>query len=106
MHLRFELPPHPAAELLQDLRHLLEEVTPHVQILEPDHAVLDVTGALRFWNRTAAQTARLIQLRAVSLIAVTARRSPEWKTVCAHRSCEFSKNARSTSGPAARPSRV
>ncbi|MFF2230834.1 DNA polymerase Y family protein [Streptomyces anulatus] len=66
VHLRFELPPHPAAELLQDLRHLLEEVTPYVQILEPDHAVLDVTGALRFWNRDAAEIARLLQLRAAA----------------------------------------
>ncbi|GGY78483.1 hypothetical protein ACH4VQ_35895 [Streptomyces anulatus] len=60
VHLRFELPD---AARLEDLRALLEQVTPQVQLLEPDSAVLDVTGALRFWNRTAAEIARLIQLR-------------------------------------------
>ncbi|MFJ2102838.1 hypothetical protein ACIOHR_37395 [Streptomyces anulatus] len=103
VHLRFELP---GTVQLEDLRPLLEQVTPQVQLLDPDTAVLDVTGALRFWNRDAAEIARLTQLRAAALVAVTARRSSEWKTVCAHRSCESSKNARSTSGPAARPSRV
>ncbi|MFF1268795.1 hypothetical protein ACFVZE_23475 [Streptomyces anulatus] len=97
VHLRFELPD---TVQLEDLRPLLEQVTPQVQLLDPDSAVLDVTGALRFWNRTAAEIARLIQLRTAALGAVTARRSPEWKTVCAHRSRESSKNARSTSGPA------
>ncbi|MFC8707952.1 hypothetical protein ACFUIV_38035 [Streptomyces anulatus] len=103
VHLRFELPD---TIRLEDLRPLLEQVTPQVQLLDPDTAVLDVTGALRFWNRDAAEIARLIQLRAVPLVAVIPRRSPEWKTVCAHRSSESSKNARSTNGSAARPSRV
>ncbi|MFH8692677.1 hypothetical protein ACH4EC_38230 [Streptomyces anulatus] len=104
VHLRFELPD---TIRLEDLRPpLLEQVTPQVQLLEPDSAVLDVTGALRFWNRTTAEIAHLIQLRAVPLVAVIPRRSPEWKTVCAHRSSESSKNARSTNGSAARPSRV
>ncbi len=102
VHLRFE---RPSPARLEDLRRLLEQVTPQVQLLEPDSAVLDVTGALRIWNRDAAEIARLIQLRAAALVVVTARRSPEWKTVCAHRSCESSKNARSTGGPPARPSR-
>lgn len=103
VHLRFQLP---VTSRLEDLRPLLEQVTPQVQLLDPDTAVLDVTGALRFWNRTAAEIARLIQLRAAALGAVTARRSPEWKTVYAHGSRDSSKNARSTSGPAAQPSRV
>lgn len=69
VHLRFELPD-PAR--LQDLRPLLEQVTPQVQLLEPDSAVLDVTGALRFWNRDAAEIARLIQLRAAAHHSVRA----------------------------------
>ncbi|MFF1265720.1 hypothetical protein ACFVZE_07785 [Streptomyces anulatus] len=69
VHLRFELPD-PAR--LQDLRPLLEQVTPQVQLLEPDSAVRDVTGALRFWNRDAAEIARLIQLRAAAHHSVRA----------------------------------
>ncbi|MFH9656433.1 hypothetical protein ACH4MN_35220 [Streptomyces anulatus] len=57
VHLRFELPD---TIRLEDLRPLLEQVTPQVQLLDPDTAVLDVTGALRFWNRDAAEIARLI----------------------------------------------
>ncbi|WP_331758957.1 DNA polymerase thumb domain-containing protein [Streptomyces anulatus] len=68
-HLRFELPD---TVQLEDLRPLLEQVTPQVQLLEPDTAVLDVTGALRFWNRTAAEIARLIQLRAAAHHSVRA----------------------------------
>ncbi|MGW5930511.1 DNA polymerase Y family protein [Streptomyces anulatus] len=60
VHLRFELPD---TIRLEDLRPLLEQVTPQVQLLEPDTAVLDVTGALRFWNRDTAEIARLTQLR-------------------------------------------
>ncbi|MFD5346765.1 hypothetical protein ACFWJY_24100 [Streptomyces anulatus] len=60
VQLRFELPDTVG---LEDLRPLLEQVTPQVQLLEPDSAVLDVTGALRFWNRDAAEIARLTQLR-------------------------------------------
>ncbi|MFH9655565.1 DNA polymerase thumb domain-containing protein [Streptomyces anulatus] len=69
VHLRFELPD-PAR--LEDLRPLLEEVTPQVQLLDPDSAILDVTGALRFWNRDAAEIARLIQLRAAAHHSVRA----------------------------------
>ncbi|WP_181009315.1 hypothetical protein [Streptomyces sp. SM11] len=68
VHLRFELPD-PAR--LEDLRPLLEQVTPQVQLLEPDSTVLDVTGALRFWNRTA-EIARLVQLRAAAHHSVRA----------------------------------
>lgn len=50
----------------------MEQVAPQVQLLEPDSAVLDVTGALRFWNRTAAEIARLIQLRAAAHHSVRA----------------------------------
>ncbi|MFI0596675.1 DNA polymerase Y family protein [Streptomyces griseus] len=63
VHLRFELPDHVR---LEDLRPLLEQVTPQVQLLAPDSAVLDVTGALRFWDRDASEIARLIQLRAAA----------------------------------------
>jgi len=63
VHLRFELPD---TIRLEDLRPLLEQVTPQVQLLDPDSAVLDVTGALRFWNRDAAGIARMIQLRAAA----------------------------------------
>ncbi|MFD3414714.1 hypothetical protein [Streptomyces cyaneofuscatus] len=63
VQLRFELP---GTARLKDLRPLLEQITPQVQLLEPDSAVLDVTGALRFWHRDASEIARLIQLRAAA----------------------------------------
>ncbi|WP_228183970.1 DNA polymerase Y family protein [Streptomyces anulatus] len=69
VHLRFELPD---TIRLEDLRPLLEQVTPQVQLLEPDTAVLDVTGALRFWNRDATEIARLIQLRTAAHHSVRA----------------------------------
>ncbi|WP_426500726.1 hypothetical protein [Streptomyces sp. D54] len=41
VHLRFELPD---TIPLEDLRPLLEQVTPQVQLLDPDSAVLDDTA--------------------------------------------------------------
>ncbi|MFD9514710.1 hypothetical protein [Streptomyces mirabilis] len=54
LHLRFGLPPGHDPELLERLRRLLEDFTPRVQMLEPDSAVLDLTGGLRFWTGTPA----------------------------------------------------
>ncbi|MFJ7306146.1 hypothetical protein [Streptomyces sp. NPDC099088] len=45
LHLRFDMPPGSDAELPEQLRRLLENITPRVQMIEPDSAVLDLTGA-------------------------------------------------------------
>ncbi|MFJ8028871.1 hypothetical protein [Streptomyces sp. NPDC096311] len=70
LHLRFDLPPGHDPELLELLCRLLEDFTPCVQMLEPDSAVLDLTGSLRFWHRDARGITELIQLRALALYGV------------------------------------
>lgn len=66
LHLRFDLPPDHDVELLERLRRLLENFTPRVEMLEPDGAVLDLTGALRFWDRDARGITELVQLRTLA----------------------------------------
>ncbi|WP_245608088.1 DNA polymerase Y family protein [Streptomyces hokutonensis] len=70
LRVRFDLPPGHDPDLLEKLRRLIEDVTPRVQILEPDTALADLTGALRFWHRDARGVADLIQLRAIALYGV------------------------------------
>ncbi|MEU8983080.1 hypothetical protein [Streptomyces sp. NPDC048309] len=50
LHLRFGLPADCDAELPERLRRLLEDITPRVQMIEPDMAVLDLTGAIPYWK--------------------------------------------------------
>ncbi|TVZ90535.1 hypothetical protein [Streptomyces sp. BK340] len=50
LHLRFDLPAEPDAELPERLRRLLEGITPRVQMIEPNMAVVDLTGALPYWK--------------------------------------------------------
>lgn len=66
LHIRFALPPEHDSDLLQQLRRLLEDFTPRVQMLEPDSAAADLTGAIRFWQRDARGITELIQLRALA----------------------------------------
>jgi DNA polymerase-4 len=66
VHIRFDLPAEHDPELLERLRRLLEDFTPRVQMLEVDGAVLDLTGALRFWQRDARGITELIQLRTLA----------------------------------------
>ncbi|MFE1989322.1 Y-family DNA polymerase [Streptomyces mirabilis] len=70
LHLRFCLPPGHDPERLERLRRLLEDFTPRVQMLQPDSAVLDLTGSLRFWHRDDRGVTELIQLRALALYGV------------------------------------
>ncbi|MFJ2397300.1 DNA polymerase thumb domain-containing protein [Streptomyces sp. NPDC087843] len=70
LHLRFVLPTDGDAGLLEGLRSLLENITPRVQIIEPDMAVLDLTGALPYWKRDARALTELIQLRALALLGL------------------------------------
>lgn len=70
LHIRFDLSPGHDPELLERLRRLLEDFTPRVQMLEPDSAVLDLTGSLRFWRRNAHGITELIQLRTLALYGV------------------------------------
>lgn len=66
LHIRFALTPEHDPDLLQQLRCLLENFTPRVQMLETDSAAADLTGAIRFWRRDAGGITELIQLRALA----------------------------------------
>ncbi|MFI6495593.1 hypothetical protein [Streptomyces sp. NPDC050564] len=66
LHLRFGLPADYDAELPERLRRLLEDITPRVQMIEPDMAVLDLTGAIPYWKRDARGLTELVQLRALA----------------------------------------
>ncbi|WP_406482570.1 DNA polymerase thumb domain-containing protein [Streptomyces sp. NBC_01615] len=70
LHFRFDVPRDHDPELWERLRRLLEDFMPRVQMLEPDSAVADLTGALRFWHRDARGITELIQLRALALYGV------------------------------------
>ncbi|MFI9772918.1 hypothetical protein ACIHJG_39725 [Streptomyces sp. NPDC052415] len=63
LHLRFDLPADHDADLPERLRSLLENITPRVQMIDPDVAVLDLTGALPYWRRDARSLTEVIQLR-------------------------------------------
>ncbi|MEU6258605.1 hypothetical protein [Streptomyces sp. NPDC047043] len=69
LHLSFDLPPDADAELPERLRRLLEDFTPRVQLLE-DGALLDLTGATRWWQRDARGITELVQLRALAYFGV------------------------------------
>ncbi|WP_331730918.1 hypothetical protein OG933_45310 (plasmid) [Streptomyces sp. NBC_00016] len=70
LHLRFVLPADPDPELPERLRRLLEDFTPRVQLIEPDMAVLDLTGALPYWKRDARSVSELVQLRALAFFGL------------------------------------
>ncbi|MGW2707325.1 DNA polymerase Y family protein [Streptomyces sp. NPDC001340] len=66
LQLRFVIPADPDADLPERLRRLLQDITPSVQMIEPDMAVLDLTGALSYWQRDARGLAELVQLRVLA----------------------------------------
>ncbi|MFD8423209.1 hypothetical protein [Streptomyces sp. NPDC059466] len=70
LQLRFVLPTDGDTGLLDGVRALLENITPRVQIIEPDTAVLDLTGALPYWKRDARGLTELIQMRALALLGL------------------------------------
>ncbi|WP_323186485.1 hypothetical protein [Streptomyces sp. NBC_00687] len=71
LQLRFEMPPGSDAELPEQLRRLLEHITPRVQMIEPDGAVLDLTGALLYFHQDARGLTELIQLRVLAYFGVS-----------------------------------
>ncbi|GGN40927.1 DNA polymerase Y family protein [Streptomyces fuscichromogenes] len=66
LHLRVDLPAEPDASLPERLRRLLETITPRVQMIEADSAVLDLTGALPYWRRDARGLTEVVQLRVLA----------------------------------------
>ncbi|WP_327411312.1 DNA polymerase Y family protein [Streptomyces sp. NBC_01281] len=71
LHLRFDMPPGSDVELPEQLRRLLENITPRVQMIEPDNAVLDLTGALPYFHQDARGLTELIQLRVLAYFGVS-----------------------------------
>ncbi|MEU2120109.1 hypothetical protein ABZ567_31745 [Streptomyces sp. NPDC016459] len=70
LHAHFHLPHPTDADLYAQLLALAEDITPRVQALAPDAAHLDITGALRYWQRTPAELAALLRLRTLALHGV------------------------------------
>ncbi|MFF7216887.1 hypothetical protein ACFZAU_41315 [Streptomyces sp. NPDC008238] len=54
----------------REMLALLAEVTPVIQALPPAAALVDVAGALRYWDRTAYELALRIRTRALGIIGL------------------------------------
>ncbi|MER6443391.1 hypothetical protein ABT275_45060 [Streptomyces sp. NPDC001185] len=67
-----------------------------MQIIEPDAAVLDLTGAIPYWKRDARGLTELIQLRALALLGLhsAAGAGPNW--MLATMACNLTPPARRT----------
>ncbi|MFJ9598014.1 DNA polymerase thumb domain-containing protein [Streptomyces virginiae] len=70
LHAHFHLPTDAPPELYEQLLALAGDITPRVQAIEPDAAHLDITGALRYWQRDPAALAALLRLRTLALHGV------------------------------------
>ncbi|WP_240136519.1 DNA polymerase Y family protein [Streptomyces sp. MUM 178J] len=65
LYVRFRLPPmHEAA--LPELLALIGDISPAVQALPPDAALVDIRGAQRYFGRDAAELASLLRVRALA----------------------------------------
>lgn len=60
----------PGSVLYGQLLDLAVDITPRVQPIPPDAAHLDITGALRYWQRDAEDLAALLRMRTVGLHGV------------------------------------
>ncbi|MFD3547359.1 hypothetical protein ACFWUW_17460 [Streptomyces sp. NPDC058655] len=70
LHAHFQLP-HPGdTDLYTPLLAVAEDITPRVEAIPPDAAHLDITGALRYWNRGSEGLAALLRLRTLALHGV------------------------------------
>ncbi|MDK1475671.1 helix-hairpin-helix domain-containing protein [Streptomyces sp. 549] len=58
--------PGAAGERYPELLELLADLTPVVQALPPDAALADVRGALRYFDRTAAELAEMLRVRSLA----------------------------------------
>ncbi|MGI5508836.1 DNA polymerase Y family protein [Streptomyces sp. CA-106131] len=96
LHVRFDLPPDPHAELGEQLRHLLEAFTPRVQMIEPDTAVLDLTGASRWWQRDAEGITELVQLRLIAIYGLRSSAAVAGNRMLAAMACALTPPGRRT----------
>lgn len=70
LHAHFHLGPDHPHGTHEQLLALAQDFTPRVQAIPPDAAHLDITGALRYWNRDAQGLAVLLRLRTLALYGV------------------------------------
>ena len=95
LRLSFDLPPEVDAELPQRLRRLLEDFTPRVQLLE-DGALLDLTGATRWWQRDARGITELVQLRVLAYFGVRSSAAVAGTPMLATMACALTPLGRRT----------
>ncbi|MFE3504619.1 hypothetical protein ACFXPX_32705 [Kitasatospora sp. NPDC059146] len=69
LHLRLA---QPTFEVYTELFDVLAQITPVVQALPPNAAVLDITGALRYFGRSPAGLADLVQTRLAATLGLLA----------------------------------
>ncbi|MFB9584742.1 MULTISPECIES: DNA polymerase Y family protein [Streptomyces] len=70
LHAHWHLPHNDDTDLYAQLLAVAEGITPRVQAIEPDAAHLDITGALRYWQRDPEGVAALLRLRTMALHGV------------------------------------
>ncbi|WP_434482075.1 DNA polymerase Y family protein [Streptomyces sp. NBC_01340] len=95
LRLSFDLPPDADAELPERLRRLLEDFTPRVQLLE-DGALLDLTGATRWWHRDARGITELVQLRVLAYFGVRSSAAVAGTPMLAAMACALTPLGRRT----------
>ncbi|MFE4698683.1 hypothetical protein ACFRIC_16615 [Streptomyces sp. NPDC056738] len=96
VHLRFELPPGKDVELMEQLRRLLETITPRVQLIEPDGAALDMTGSLPYFQRDARSLTEVIQLRVLAHFGVRSAAGTAPSRMLAAMACALTGPSRRT----------
>ncbi|MEU2855601.1 DNA polymerase Y family protein [Streptomyces syringium] len=67
LHAHFTLPPGAGPGLYEQLLAIACGITPGVQALPPDCALLDLTGACRYWDRDARGVSDILRIRALAL---------------------------------------
>ncbi|MFF4633543.1 DNA polymerase Y family protein [Streptomyces griseorubiginosus] len=95
LRVSFDLSPEADVELPERLRRLLEDFTPRVQLLEGG-ALLDLTGAMRWWQRDARGITELVQLRALAYFGVRSSAGVAGNPMLATMACALTPLGRRT----------
>ncbi|MDQ1041952.1 hypothetical protein [Streptomyces sp. V4I2] len=96
LHLRFEIPAVHDAELPERLRRLMENITPRVQMIEPDMAVLDLVGAIPYFKRDARGLTELVQLRVLAYFGLRSSAGTAPNRLLAAMACALTPPGRRT----------
>ncbi|WP_407842149.1 helix-hairpin-helix domain-containing protein (plasmid) [Streptomyces sp. DSM 116496] len=70
LHAYFHIQPGSRPDMYEQLLALAENLTPRVQAIPPDAAHLDITGALRYFDRDPEGIAALLRMRTLALHGV------------------------------------